>query len=323
MGILFMATADLQSLALWSSTLNAALSTAQARTGTRSFYMTSSGSLQKNLDSVPSYGRVAVMGVGSVAVTLALREGSTTHLNLYVNFAAGTIAVRRDTTVLATAALGLSAGVWYAIEFYGVVHDTAGVAVVKCNGVTVLNLSGLDTRNGGTGVVDNFQISGSSANQYYIDDVILRDDAWPGRGGIYVLTPTGAGANADLTPSAGDAYACVDELPATFDDYLSGASDDTGAVHDLALSALPAGLEVFGGVGVVAYARLASAGSGALNVGYIDTPGSEAQYSADGALSQSGQWVSGYFAKNAGAGDFTATQIGRLTAALKIAAEPA
>lgn len=335
MGILFMASADLQALDLWSVTSGATLSTTQARTGARSYRLGGGDYLQKSLASAgPFYLRAAVLTTigltGTPYCALLLREGTTTHVNVQLNFSSGAIRVGRGagsgdeiSTLLGTSAAGLlTPNAWAVVEVYAVAHDTMGAVTVKVNGVTVLTLTGVDTRNGGAGVIDNLRIVNWLSSYTYIDDVIVRDDGWPGRGGIYVLTPTGAGANADLTPSAGDPYACVDELPPTFDDYLSGASDDTGAIHDLALSALPAGLEIFGGVGVLAYARLATAGSGALNVGYIDTPGSEAQYSADVALSQSAQWVAGYFAQNASAADFTATQVGRLTAALKIATEP-
>jgi hypothetical protein len=73
----------------------------------------------------------------------------------------------------------------------------------------------------------------------YFDDWTITSGGMPGRGGIELLTPNGAGASTDLTPSAGSNYACVDEVPSDGDTtYVSGETvgdHDSYALSDLTL----------------------------------------------------------------------------------------
>ncbi|MEE9367050.1 MAG: hypothetical protein V3W44_10210 [Dehalococcoidales bacterium] len=88
--------------------------------------------------------------------------------------------VQGDATVLGTSSAGLIiAGSFTYLEVQVVIDDTAGVVVVNKDGVEILNLTALDTNNGGTsGVIDVIRFQGST-------DVVVFDD-------LYILNATGS-----------------------------------------------------------------------------------------------------------------------------------
>ena len=81
------------------------------------------------------------------------------------------------------------------------------------------------------------------SNYAYLDDIVIRDDKWPGRGGLKVLPPVSEG---DFTwsASAGNAYDCVsDNPPDDFTDYVYTADSDTPGTH-LSTTLVAAGVHV-------------------------------------------------------------------------------
>lgn len=140
-------------------------------------------------------------------------------------------------TTLATGSTLLVSN-WYVIEVYVSTPDnTTGVVQVKVDGALDIDFEG-DTlggyapanfqfvalaKPGGTGPLSLF----SPSLYGLFDDFVVDDAAWPGRGGIELLKPVAAGTTTGLTPSAGDNYAAVDDVPADDDTtYVESATVD-------------------------------------------------------------------------------------------------
>lgn len=78
------------------------------------------------------------------------------------------------------AAYSFVAGFQY-IEVKIVIHDTAGVVIVRIDGNTVLNLSGVDTRNGGTATWTYARLySGPNAPVLFDDYILMNGNTGPG-----------------------------------------------------------------------------------------------------------------------------------------------
>lgn len=161
---------------------------------------------------------------------IAFREGSNNHVS--VNFASdGTIMVYKDnSTLLGSSSSGLFNGAtWYYLEIKVTVHDSAGIVEIKLDGTTVLNLTGQDTKDGGTSIINSIRIgcAGVSAHDIYLDDLYICDDTgsenndFLGDVKVETLFPDADGTNSDFTCSSGsDHYALIDENPPNDDtDY--------------------------------------------------------------------------------------------------------
>jgi hypothetical protein len=158
----------------------------------------------------------------------------------------GTVQAIARGTVLATSAGTVSFNAWHYWEVKYVLHDSTGSITVKCDGATVVTITGADTKNGGTLAVINDVYFGSTANHgFYLDDMYINDgsgssdnDFW-GDIAIKTCVPTGAGNSTGLTPSTGSNWSCVDEAlnaaPNT-SDYCGSptpGTKDTYAMTDL------------------------------------------------------------------------------------------
>jgi len=138
----------------------------------------------------------------------------------------------------------LTVGTWYYIEVKFVLDNVNGAVEVLLDGVSDISYSG-DTHGSATPMDMRYVALGDpGAGAYpaygaqgYYDDFMIATDGHVGRCGIELLTPTGAGTTTQLTPSAGDNYACVDEVPPNDGtDYVSSATVDkfdTYALGDL------------------------------------------------------------------------------------------
>ena len=131
-------------------------------------------------------------------------------------------AVGSAVTLLGTSAPGLIAeGQAFAFKGFVTVSDTVGVVQVWLNGVEVLTLTGVDTRNESTDTITALSWGctwrNSVSGLLYVEDFWCGSEMLPGDRRVDVHYPIADGADADWTPSAGgDHYAMVDE--ATPDD---------------------------------------------------------------------------------------------------------
>jgi hypothetical protein len=155
-------------------------------------------------------------------------------------------------TVLETSTLTLANDAYGCVEVYVKIADSGGRFVVRVNDVTYIDYTG-DTKHTATAQVSQVAFA-MGINDYasritygYIDDIVINDtsgtknNSWPGLGGIVWCPVDGDGMVSEMTPSAGDDnYACVDAVPASDDDYVSGlASESNSDLYTIDESNLP------------------------------------------------------------------------------------
>jgi hypothetical protein len=157
-----------------------------------------------------------------------LGTDNTQHLNFTVG-SDGALAARRGSTSLGASAAGaITAGVWQYVEFKLAIDDTNGGVWVRVNGADVLRLGAyavspvtLDTRNGGVSAaiqsVIYTDVNFVNGN-HWIDDIYVCDLTGPapyndflGPVNVIELLPNAAGASAQWTPSAGTNHEAVDD----------------------------------------------------------------------------------------------------------------
>jgi hypothetical protein len=124
-------------------------------------------------------------GVGTNAAGIIfLGDGGTlAHTALRFDVPAGTITAARgsvqSTTTLGSAPAGVTLSNWNYYEIRMVLSDAAGQVEVRVNGsaTPALNLSGVDTKNAGTGTVyDAIRLcADGSGNGADYDDVVIHD----------------------------------------------------------------------------------------------------------------------------------------------------
>lgn len=141
-------------------------------------------------------------------------------------------ACRGSSTILATGSQSILANNTYLIEVRYKPHTSSGIFQVKVNGTMVIDYSGNTTDY--SLQINRIRISSESATSYnhYFDNIVVDNANWPGDTRIQVLTPSGAGNSTQWTPSAGNNYECVDELPYSDSDYNS-----TGGANNMDLFA--------------------------------------------------------------------------------------
>jgi len=273
----------------------ASRSTNNPRTGSYSFEHSSTEQTILSVDSAATKG----FGFGWYVTTehatnarMELRESTTVHVSVHANTIDGRIDVKRGgSTLLGSSANGsISTNQNFYISGLVTIHDTTGSVVIYIDGDEVINESNIDTKNGGTGVIDNMHWYSTFGMVYYIDDIKVTTDAAPGMGGLYVQLPNADGSTNGWTPSAGDEYECVDEAPPTFTDYIS---TDAGTVNTLS-TFTHAGLSLSAYdsipcVAVAGFAQLDASGAGTVRM-VLDSNGTESDGTST-TLSTSGQYI--------------------------------
>ena len=143
------------------------------------------------------------------------------------------------TTTLATSVdAPIPLNVWTFMQMKVVISDTVGeVDVRDANGTVILAVSGVDTKNGGTGFVNQVQIGpGTGGPVASYDDLHIWDNAgsvcntFTNDTRVDAIYPSGAGDSTQFTPSTGANWQCVDEQSASAADYVESA---TAAHQDL------------------------------------------------------------------------------------------
>ncbi len=210
---------------------------------------------------------------------LQLREVVATHLDFRLDATHKPYITRAGTT-LVTSSVALTTGTWYYIEIKATIHDTTGSVELRVDGVTVASATGIDTRNGATGVIDNLAVawanSGTSQLSYF-DDLYVCDQSglvnndFLGDVRVQAILPNGNGNSSVLVGSDGnstDNYLLVDENPPNTTDYVESStpgdkdtyafadvSPTSGTVH--AVQVLPYAVKTDAGArSIVSVARL-------------------------------------------------------------------
>lgn len=143
---------------------------------------------------------------------IRFKDSTTTHVSVHP-MSDGSLRVYRGdvTTLLGSTATGVisTAGYQY-IEAKVTIDDTAGAVELRVNGVTVLSLTGIDTRNAGNASCNSVRVGGTFGSNVvgYVDDLYICDASgsinndFLGDIRIDVLAPSGDGTHNDFTASA-------------------------------------------------------------------------------------------------------------------------
>jgi len=247
MAILVMEGFEAGSMDVCDSYNNATVSNTQARTGTYALRIDSYTGNEYAIFDLGANKTEIYMGIGvymtggayDYALFQLIDSGGTSQLSFIADPSTQVLKIYRgdgNGTQIASGGI-ISLNQWKYIEAHIVIHDTSGVCTVKIDGVQEINFSG-DTCNGGAADIRTMRIGRNSGSAVgcayaYYDDLVINDTSgsyntgWPGRGGIELLSPNGAGNSTDLTASAGSNYECVDEQPPDDDTtYVYGSTQD-------------------------------------------------------------------------------------------------
>ena len=198
---------------------------------------------------------------------LSVDLGSQIQLAVRVNSDGSITARRGDSVTLGTSPTGLfTTSTWYHFEFKIVLDNSVGSIEFRINGVTVWELTGVDTRFDDEGTWDGFRMFQIGDNTVY-DDIYICDGVgttnndFLGDVVVETLFPVSDGDLTDWTTSTGnDHTALIDDAPftAVIDeaDYVqSNGANALELFNYDALSAEAQGQRIYG-VQVGSFARL-------------------------------------------------------------------
>jgi len=127
-----------------------------------------------------------------------------------------------------TSTNALTEDAWHYIEIKVVLSDTVGIIEAKIDGDVELTGSGLDTLALGSTYFDGVYFGNATAHAgetgvWYIDDIVIDRDGYPGGTSVEMLLPNGAGTGDALDAGA---YTDCDEVPISDADYASYTTSD-------------------------------------------------------------------------------------------------
>jgi hypothetical protein len=176
---------------------------------------------------------------GSDQLLCAFFETTTQHADIRVTSTGAIRGTRNGTSLGISAGTPLVAGNWYWICVRATIDNSAGAIRVTVNGTEELNLTSVDTQNGGTAVCDHVRLNTPVANTIW-DNFILMNTSGSVLNDIptveyraSVATADGAGNQADWTPSASTNQSNVDD----------GLSHDTDSTYNS--SSTPTDVDTF------------------------------------------------------------------------------
>ncbi len=165
----------------------------------------------------------------------------------------GTVKAYFNNTLVSTSGTTVPASEVLRFYFYMKSADSGGRIVAKVSSwydnnatldnVTLVDYTG-DTRLAGLSsfyavYIGKFTVVGPSIvySGMYIDNLIIDTNTEINDSHICALVPSGAGTHTNWTPSAGNNYACVDEIPESILDYNSNGN--TAIMDTFLVSAMP------------------------------------------------------------------------------------
>lgn len=170
-------------------------------------------------------------------------DGGQSHVDIYwTSPASGQYVVRArnggsGAVLQDSAPISLVEGVWHYYEFKVTVDDVAGSVEVRRDGVSIINVAGVDTRNAGTTANVHTIRFGQNGNNNVgsLDDIyVLKQDGvgavnFLGEVEVEALRPNGNGTYSELTGSdldTTDNYLHVDDGPGVSDaDFVASSVD--------------------------------------------------------------------------------------------------
>lgn len=134
-------------------------------------------------------------------------------------------------TLVATSSITTPANTWLMLEMYAKIANSGGVLTLKIDGAQVATFTG-DTLSATSTVIESVTFYGAATVYTYFDDIAINDtsgaadNSWAGDGRVIAIKPNAAGDNTDFTPSAGNNYENVDEVPPDDDTTYNESSTD-------------------------------------------------------------------------------------------------
>lgn len=229
----------------WAQVVGGSLSNTFARTGTRSFACTGSADAIRRVFGAAK----TTVGVGMAVYKPALPSVNNTNELFSFRDAANAIQiiVAVDTTGILSVWRGnfvtkigdstvpvITAAAWNHIEVKVTINDTTGAVEVRVNQVTVINLTGVDTKASALTETSQFQTGnqGTNSQGHYVDDIVAWDTSGSLNndfvGDLKVATdfPDADTADVAWTRSTGATnFGVIDENPPNGDtDYLTATT---------------------------------------------------------------------------------------------------
>lgn len=270
-----------------------------------------------------------VINTGSQKL-LTISDGGALHLMVTVE-TGGALKVWRDNSAYGnllgtTAGSLLVAGITKYVEIKVKIDDSTGTVDIHFDGVSVLALTGVDTRSGGNATANSVSIYGlNSFSNCYFDDFYIANTAgsvnndFLGDCRIDTIYPTSDGNYSQFTPSTGSShYALVDETTPNTSDYNDGAAVNDRDSYGMGnLSAIPS-QTIYG---VQVNAALEKDDAGARSATTFVRSSSTNGDGAGVALSTSQVYVSQMFETNPnGSIAWTETTVNAIEAGVKVTA---
>ncbi len=217
----------------------------------------------------------AASTVGSVRPVIVLKSAATYMVGIAFE-AGGVISAYRLTAIGTGTLLGSSAissyslATWHSIEAEVEISDTTGRVTVYVDGVSVLNLTSQDTRNGAPTTVDTLGLASHGSGGANVDI----DDLWVEYSGtkptkllrVETIRPNADGATLNWTPSTGSShFAVVDDTTVSEADYLQASV--VGDVDELSLGNLSSTPTLIKTVNAIGYAKRTDATARSIALG--------------------------------------------------------
>lgn len=203
----------------------------------------------------------------------------------------GTITAYRDTTAIGTSdSPAVTAAAWQHMECWVTCDNSAGTVEVRVNGVTVLDLSSLDTQGQSTSAMTQwaFYNSVNPVCQSWIDDLFAADDSgsynndFIGDRRVLTQMPVADTAQADWPLSTGsDGYALIDDVSPD-DDSSYIYAETSGLDSEFALDDLPEEVSAIAFTNLVHRSRKDEAGDCNVQTGMVS--GGEVASGTDRAI---------------------------------------
>lgn len=203
-------------------------------------------------------------------------DSGTRQMELKLN-SSGHLVVSRDGTTLGTGASTLITNLWYYLEYKVTFHNSTGIAVLKLDGNTELNLTGQDTQMSANAYANQIQLGrhdGGFTDSAQFADFVCLDTTNSGISGapnndflgdirVEAIYPNGNGNSSQFVGSDGnstDNYLLVDENPENGDtDYVESNTVGNKDTYNYG-SVTPTNGLVFG-IQVNSYSRKTDAGT--------------------------------------------------------------
>jgi hypothetical protein len=245
----------------WDSALgpNVTIATAAARNGSNGLKMVHNFNTNNHVIKNVTPAATGFVGFAFLVnnysdpapiVVAAFMDGSTYQVGISIN-STGQFSASCNGTLLGTASAAMGFGAWHYVEVKATISATVGVVVLKVDGVTLINLTGQNTKGSANATFSGIQlgmtgnIGGSSITVYY-DDVYYCDasgsfnNTYLGDIAIKCVFPTANGTTNNFTlggstPAATNWQSVKETVP---DDGVTYVAD--GTLNDIDRYTFPA-----------------------------------------------------------------------------------